>query len=120
MELRWEGTSYYQSGSSESAYADILTSSGSAATHGDYRHGRLLVTVPGTRLIVANRLDLETEYLRGIAEMPSSWDSAALQAQAITARGYALRQLATYKTSLQLQPLRRRAQPELHGLDQGV
>ncbi|WP_284328541.1 SpoIID/LytB domain-containing protein [Demequina litorisediminis] len=52
--------------------------------------------------------------------MPSSWDSAALQAQAITARGYALRQLATYKTSLQLQPLRRRAQPELHGLDQGV
>ncbi|MFV0285753.1 MAG: SpoIID/LytB domain-containing protein [Demequina sp.] len=99
VELRWEGTSYYQSGSSESAYADILTSSGSAATHGDYRHGRLLVTVPGTRLIVANQLDLETEYLRGIAEMPSSWDSAALQAQAITARGYALRQLATYKTS---------------------
>jgi stage II sporulation protein D len=33
-------------------------------------------------------------YLRGIAEVPSSWPSAALQAQAIAARTYAFRKVA--------------------------
>ncbi len=43
VEVQWEGTTYYQSGSSEEAYADILTTSGSQATHGDYRHGMFIV-----------------------------------------------------------------------------
>lgn len=90
-ELNWEGTTGYQPTSTESAYADILTTSGSQATHGDYRHGRLLISTAGSRLTIVNELKLNTEYLYGIAEMPSSWGPAALQAQAIAARGYALR-----------------------------
>ncbi|WP_052405817.1 SpoIID/LytB domain-containing protein [Demequina mangrovi] len=94
--MQWEGTSYYQSGSTESAYVDLLTTSGNQATHGDYRHGKLVISVIGGRLNVTNVLRLNTEYLYGIAEMPSSWASAALEAQATTARGYALRN-SSYK-----------------------
>jgi SpoIID/LytB domain protein len=45
----------------------------------------------GTLSLVVT-LPFET-YLEGIAEMPSSWPSAALQAQAIAARSYALAHL---------------------------
>ena len=43
---------------------------------------------------VVNELNLET-YLRGVvpAEMPSTWPTAALKAQAIAARSYAARRL---------------------------
>jgi SpoIID/LytB domain protein len=37
-------------------------------------------------------VNLHTEYLRGIAEVPSSWPAAALQAQVVAARNYALAQ----------------------------
>lgn len=58
----------------------------------EYRHGQLLVTGDGTsRLNAAVRMQLQSEYLRGVAEMPSSWDLDALRAQAIIARTYALR-----------------------------
>ncbi len=36
-------------------------------------------------------MDFETDYLYGIAEMPSSWDKEALKAQAVAARTYAYR-----------------------------
>ncbi len=36
-------------------------------------------------------MDFETTYLYGIAEMPSSWHSEALKAQAVAARTFALR-----------------------------
>lgn len=39
-------------------------------------------------------IDFETKYLYGIAEMPSSWNTEALRAQAVAARTYAYR----YKT----------------------
>jgi stage II sporulation protein D len=35
-------------------------------------------------------VNLHSEYLRGVAEMPSSWPDAALQAQVVAARNYAL------------------------------
>jgi len=40
-------------------------------------------------------VDFETKYLYGIAEMPSSWNTEALKAQAVAARTYAYR----YKTA---------------------
>ena len=58
----------------------------------EYRHGQVLVLPATTGTVNAVvRLRLQAEYLRGIAEMPSSWEPAALQAQAIIARTYALR-----------------------------
>lgn len=56
------------------------------------------VTSPGVRGSVAMSPVLVQPmgtYLRGIAEMPSSWEPAALQAQATTARTYAGRFLGT-------------------------
>lgn len=46
--------------------------------------------MPGQINTDQGRKDFETNYLYGIAEMPSSWDQKALRAQAIAARTYAL------------------------------
>lgn len=48
---------------------------------------------PGS-LRVRNHVDIE-QYLEGMAEVPGSWPAAAVQAQAIAARTYALRAMAT-------------------------
>jgi len=55
-----------------------------------YKYGTLTVLpyVGGT-LNITNTLRLNDEYLYGLGEMPSSWNSAALQAQAIAGRSYA-------------------------------
>jgi stage II sporulation protein D len=54
-------------------------------------HGRLVLHRPSRRLYVVNSLDLE-DYLRGVVpgEMPDRWPLAALAAQAVAARTYAL------------------------------
>jgi SpoIID/LytB domain protein len=43
-----------------------------------------------TRIEGVAVLNLHREYLRGLAEVPASWPAAALQAQVIAARNYAL------------------------------
>jgi stage II sporulation protein D len=64
-----------------------------------YRGG-LLVVSNGKSLQVVNVLDLES-YLQGVvgSEVPSNWPAAALEAQAIAARSYALAKLETVVTS---------------------
>jgi stage II sporulation protein D len=64
-----------------------------------YRGG-LLVVSNGKRLQVVNVVDLES-YLQGVvgSEVPSTWPTAALEAQAIAARSYALAELQTVVTS---------------------
>ncbi len=54
-------------------------------------HGRVVLRREGGRLSVVNALPLDT-YLRGVvgAEMPSHWSAAALEAQAVAARSYAV------------------------------
>jgi SpoIID/LytB domain protein len=52
--------------------------------------GALEVLRDGPGLRALNQLDVEV-YLRGIAEVPGSWPPAAVQAQAVAARTYALR-----------------------------
>lgn len=51
--------------------------------------GRLEIVKHGSRLDIVNELSFG-EYLRGLAEMPAAWPPAALQAQAIAARSYAM------------------------------
>ncbi len=60
-------------------------------------HGRLVVRRPVRRLYVVNTVSLE-QYLRGVVggEMPDRWRIAALAAQAVAARTYAL---ATLKSN---------------------
>lgn len=54
-------------------------------------HGRLVVSSGGGRLAVVDAVDLE-DYVRGVIgdEMPHRWPLAALEAQAVAARSYAL------------------------------
>lgn len=46
-------------------------------------------------LVVVNTLRLSDEYLYGLGEVPSSWTSAAMQAQAIAGRSYAVKKYST-------------------------
>lgn len=55
-----------------------------------YRWGQLVVTPTNGLVDAVAVVGLHDEYLRGIAEMPSSWPAAALQVQVVAARNYAL------------------------------
>jgi len=82
IRIRWSGTRYLDG---EPAVLRLETGR-------EYRHGELIVNKHGTdRINPVVRMRLQSEYLRGVAEMPSSWNAAALRAQAIIARTYALR-----------------------------
>src|SRR5690606_41791410 len=55
-----------------------------------YAHGRLRFRpAGGGKFHTILSIGLE-QYLRGLAEVPSSWPSTALEAQAIIGRGYAI------------------------------
>jgi stage II sporulation protein D len=62
---------------------------------GEPYRGRLVVHASGGKLQVVNALGLEA-YLKGVVgdEVPPDWPAAALQAQAVAARTYALANLA--------------------------
>jgi len=110
VQILWTGTRYLAGPDS----AAVLTSTpnctdlGASSGPSTYRYGQLLVyaspssTATKPAIALVNELRLGHEYLDGIAEMPSSWGkpgadgssgAAALQAQAIAARGYALRKM---------------------------
>jgi len=71
-----------------------LTNGGTTA---QYRYGQIvfksIVTPVTSYLAVTTTLRLHDEYLWGLGEVPSSWPPAALEAQAIAARTYALLKL---------------------------
>jgi SpoIID/LytB domain protein len=94
MTIRWSGTRYLDG-------ADAWARVGSNASAPLYRYGQIVVrvvkTATGTALNVTNDVRIHDEYLRGIAEMPSSWPSAALRSQVIAARSYALSRYGTGK-----------------------
>jgi SpoIID/LytB domain protein len=101
--LTWVGTTYKDPASAETALVHILRADGESASNGTYRHGKLVVgTAGGKRLNIVNVLKLNSEYLYGIAEVPSSWGTEALQAQAIAARNYAVAN-RTYRSSCDCQ-----------------
>jgi len=91
------------SGSKVSAVANVASANSSAGAisnlGGDcvfnncshrYKYGSLTVSpYSGGTLNITNTLQLDNEYLYGLGEMPSSWQPAALQAQAIAGRSYA-------------------------------
>src|SRR5690606_27943327 len=66
FELRWDGTRYRKA-TGKQATVEI------PGANGTYRHGRLDIRVVNGQLNIVNELLLNTEYLYGIDEMPSSW-----------------------------------------------
>ena len=86
--LRWSGTRYLDG-------VPTLVSVTTNAIANKYRYGQIQFRIIkdkllGNRLEIINSVRLQDEYLWGIGEVPSSWPVAALQAQAIASRTYAL------------------------------
>jgi stage II sporulation protein D len=86
--LRWSGTRHMDG-------APTVISVTANSTVNRYRYGQIQFKVIkdkllGNRLSIINSVRLQDEYLWGIGEVPSSWPLAALQAQAIASRTYAL------------------------------
>ena len=96
------GASAQVMGSGQTIWLEPLASGlalGNSKPAGDFQlkqrsyRGRLQVAVKGSALQAINTVDLES-YLPSVvgSEMPASWPQAALRAQAVAARTYALRQ----------------------------
>ncbi len=95
--IRWSGTRYL-------AGVDGLVSVAQSGGSKKYRYGQIQVRAVkdatlGYRLELTNSLRLADEYLWGVSEMQSSWPAAALEAQAIASRTYALSKVGFFKNA---------------------
>ena len=86
--VRWSGTRYL-------AGVDSVMTVSHANRKSNYRYGQVQIRAVkagslGFRLSITNSVRLADEYLWGVSEMPSFWPTAALEAQAIASRSYAL------------------------------
>ncbi|MDO8732823.1 MAG: SpoIID/LytB domain-containing protein [Actinomycetota bacterium] len=97
--VKWAGTRDAGSAVGPTTAANVIGPNGSFTTPGHrYRYGKMEVIATsspnGPRLNVVNQLRLHDEYLYGISEVSSSWPDAAMQAQVIAARSYAMAKIA--------------------------
>ncbi len=83
--VQWSGTRFLP------GPATLLNVPGAG---GRYRHGRVEIRQVAGTLTVVTRVRVHEEYLYGIGEMPASWHTEALKAQAVAARTVALRAAA--------------------------
>ena len=95
VSIVWEGTRYWPV-AGKTTTVSIPGADAEAGT-GTYRHGKINVSVIDGQVNLVNSLRLNDEYLYGLAEVPSSWEPAALQAQAIAGRTYAMRNMGSIK-----------------------
>lgn len=97
--LRWSGTPSYPG-----EINIVKMRQGSVVRK--YKYGQIQVrfippvspAIQGT-IIATTTLRIHSEYLRGIGEVSSSWPSAALEAQVIAARSFALSKASTFRKS---------------------
>ena len=95
--VRWSGTRYLPG-------VEGVVSLAHTGTTKRYRYGQMQfkavkATTLGYRIEVTNEVRLADEYLWGVSEVPSSWPEAALQAQAIASRTFALSKAGIYRSS---------------------
>ena len=95
--IRWSGTRFLDG-------VEALMSVTQLGATKKYRYGQMVVKavkdkVLGFRLELTNTVRLSDEYLWGVSEMPSFWPIAAVQAQAIASRSYALSKAGIFRTS---------------------
>lgn len=98
--VRWAGTRTPGAAAGGPTLLNVArTREGLASPGHRYRYGSVEVvpvsTASGVRLNIVNSVRLHDEYLYGISEVSSSWPEAALQAQAMAARTYALSKVAS-------------------------
>ena len=97
LTIRWSGTRYLPG-------IDSVISLTHTSKTKIYRYGQLQVKVVkdaklGNRLELVNQVRLHDEYLWGISEVPSSWPAAALEAQAIASRSFAMSKVGKVQNS---------------------
>ncbi len=94
--IRWAGTRYLEG-------PDTLISVSHSGVTQKFRYGQIQVKAikspSGYRIAMTNSVRLADEYLWGISEMPSFWPVAALEAQAIASRTYALSKAGIYRSA---------------------
>jgi len=95
--VRWTGTRYL-------AGVDGILTLSHANRNSNYRYGQVQIRAVkagslGFRLAITNSVRLADEYLWGVSEMPSFWPVAALEAQAIASRTYALSKAGVVRTA---------------------
>jgi SpoIID/LytB domain protein len=95
--VRWSGTRYLPG-------VDGVISLSHTTPTKKYRYGQMQfravkAATLGYRIEVTNSVRLSDEYLWGVSEVPSSWPEAALQAQAIASRTYAMSKAGIYRAS---------------------
>jgi len=92
--VRWSGTRAPGKAGAVATVLDVATSAtGLGGTGHRYRYGWLDIAPAAgtpTTLEAVNTVRIHDEYLLGIAEVSSSWPAAALQAQVLAARTYAM------------------------------
>ena len=93
--IRWAGTRYLEG-------PDTLISVSHSGVTQKLRYGQIQVKAvkspAGYRIAMTNSVRLADEYLWGVSEMPSFWPVAALEAQAIASRTYALSKAGIYRS----------------------
>jgi SpoIID/LytB domain protein len=95
--LRWSGTRYMEG-------VPVILSVTTSNVVNRYRHGQMQFKIVkdkllGNRIEIVNSVRLQDEYLWGISEVPSLWPTAALQAQAIASRTYAIAKAQRIRTA---------------------
>ena len=94
--IRWAGTRYLEG-------PDTLISVSHSGVTQKLRYGQIQVKAvkspAGYRIEMTNSVRLADEYLWGVSEMPSFWPVAALEAQAIASRTYALSKAGIYRSA---------------------
>jgi SpoIID/LytB domain protein len=94
--IRWAGTRYLEG-------PDTLISVSHSGVTQKLRYGQIQVKAvkspAGYRIEMTNSVRLADEYLWGVSEMPSFWPVAALEAQAIVSRTYALSKAGIYRSA---------------------
>lgn len=98
VSIRWAGTRNPGGAAGPATLLNVIGPRGSFGSAGHrFRHGHVeitpITTSGGTRLNVVNIVRLRDEYLYGVSEVSSSWPEAALQAQVLAARSYALNKI---------------------------
>ncbi|GAA1498051.1 SpoIID/LytB domain-containing protein [Paeniglutamicibacter kerguelensis] len=97
LRIEWEGTGAWPS--SKRSVLSIPKANAESSTPGTYRHGVLEAGILDSQVNLVTSLRLNDEYLYGLAEVPSSWPGAVLQAQAIAGRTYAMRKIDKVRAS---------------------
>jgi stage II sporulation protein D len=94
--IRWSGTRYMEG-------PDTVVAVNSSGSTQKFRYGQIQLKAvkspSGYRIEITNSVRLADEYLWGVSEMPSFWPVAALEAQAIASRTYALSKAGVYRSA---------------------